>query len=129
MNRPQMLIIAASLAIAGTAFAAPAESGIVLDASNPFAKPSALPFNYPAFDKIKDEHFLPAYAAGMREQLREVAGIANNSKAPTFENTAETRASIWPERSIATMVLSNVGAFGLLAIPATSRSCSRMPAA
>jgi len=87
MNRPQMLIIAASLAIAGAAFAAPAESGAVLDASNPFAKPSALPFNYPAFDKIKDEHFLPAYAAGMREQLREVAGIANNPKAPTFDNT------------------------------------------
>ncbi len=87
MNRPQMLIIAASLAVAGAAFAAPAGSGTVLDASNPFAKPSALPFNYPAFDKIKDEHFLPAYAAGMREQLREVAGIANSAKAPTFENT------------------------------------------
>jgi peptidyl-dipeptidase Dcp len=82
-----MLIIAASLAIAGTAFAAQPAPSAVLDASNPFAKPSALPFNYPAFDKIKDEHFLPAYAAGMREQLREVAGIANNPKAPTFENT------------------------------------------
>ncbi len=87
MNRPQMLIIAASLAIAGSAFAAQPTPGAALDASNPFAKPSALPFNYPAFDKIKDEHFLPAYAAGMREQLREVAGIANNPKAPTFENT------------------------------------------
>jgi peptidyl-dipeptidase Dcp len=86
-----MLIIAASLAFAGAAIAAPvaapAGSGTVLDASNPFAKPSALPFNYPAFDKIKDEHFLPAYAAGMREQLREVASIANNPKAPTFDNT------------------------------------------
>ncbi|WP_227496623.1 M3 family metallopeptidase [Massilia litorea] len=87
MKRPQMLIIAASLAFAGAAFAAPTGSGTVLDASNPFAKPSALPFNYPAFDKIKDEHFLPAYAAGMREQLREIAGIANNPKAPTFDNT------------------------------------------
>ncbi|QNA90916.1 M3 family metallopeptidase [Massilia sp. Dwa41.01b] len=84
-----MLIIAASLAFAGAAFAATpaAPAGATLDASNPFAKPSALPFNYPAFDKIKDEHFLPAYAAGMREQLREVAGIANNPKAPTFDNT------------------------------------------
>jgi peptidyl-dipeptidase Dcp len=87
MNRPHMLIIAASLAFAGAAFAAPPGSGTVLDASNPFARPSALPLNYPAFDKIKDEHFLPAYAAGMREQLREVAGIANNPKAPTFDNT------------------------------------------
>jgi peptidyl-dipeptidase Dcp len=91
MKRPQMLIIAASLAFAGATVAAPvaapAGSATVLDASNPFAKPSALPFNYPAFDKIKDEHFLPAYAAGMREQLREIAGIANNPKAPTFDNT------------------------------------------
>jgi peptidyl-dipeptidase Dcp len=93
MTRPQTLIIAASLAsaVAGAAIAAPAtapiQSRTVLDASNPFAKPSALPFNYPAFDKIRDEHFLPAYAAGMREQLREVAAIANNPKAPTFENT------------------------------------------
>jgi peptidyl-dipeptidase Dcp len=82
-----MLIIAASLAFAGAAYAAQPAPATVLDASNPFAKPSALPFNYPAFDKIKDEHFLPAYAAGMREQLREIAGIANNPKAPTFDNT------------------------------------------
>ena len=87
MTRPKLLIIAASLAFAQAAFAAPVAPGPVLDASNPFAKPSSLPFNYPAFDKIKDEHFLPAYAAGMREQLREVEAIANNAQAPTFENT------------------------------------------
>jgi len=83
MNRPHMLIVAASLALLSTStIAAP-----VLEASNPFAKLSSLPFHYPAFDKIKDEHFQPAYAAGMREQLREIALIANNKKAPTFDNT------------------------------------------
>jgi peptidyl-dipeptidase Dcp len=87
MKRPQLLIVAASLALAHAAYAAPVAAGPVLDASNPFAKVSSLPFHYPAFDKIKDEHFLPAFAAGMREQLREVDGIANNPKAPTFENT------------------------------------------
>jgi peptidyl-dipeptidase Dcp len=85
MKRPQLLIVAASLALAHSAYAAPAAP--VLEASNPFAKASPLPLHYPAFDQIKDEHFLPAYAAGMREQLREVASIANNPKAPTFENT------------------------------------------
>jgi peptidyl-dipeptidase Dcp len=85
MKRPQLLIVAASLALAHSAYAAPAAP--VLEASNPFAKASPLPLHYPAFDKIKDEHFLPAYAAGMREQLREVASIANNPKAPTFDNT------------------------------------------
>jgi peptidyl-dipeptidase Dcp len=93
MKRPTLLIVAASLALAyaSSATAAPAAatatSAAALDASNPFAKPSTLPFQYPAFDKIKDEHFLPAYAAGMREHLREIDTIANNSKAPTFDNT------------------------------------------
>ena len=82
MNRPHLLIVAASLALAHTAIAAPA-----LDASNPFAKPSSLPLNYPAFDKIKNEHFLPAYAAGMAEHLREIDAIAGNKAAPTFDNT------------------------------------------
>jgi peptidyl-dipeptidase Dcp len=86
MNRPHLLIVAASLALIQPAFAAPAASA-ALEASNPFAKPSTLPFHYPAFDKIKDEHFLPAYAAGMREQLREIDGIANNPKPATFDNT------------------------------------------
>ncbi|MDP3668101.1 MAG: M3 family metallopeptidase [Telluria sp.] len=87
MNRPHMLIAALSLALAGVASAAPAAPAAVLDASNPFARISTLPLHYPAFDKIKDQHFLPAFAAGMRAQLREVDAIANNPKAPTFDNT------------------------------------------
>jgi len=95
MNRPKLLIVAASLvlAYAPVVMAAPAAGAATvaqassLDASNPFAKPSTLPFNYPAFDKIKDEHFLPAFAAGMQDNLREVDAIANNPKAPTFDNT------------------------------------------
>jgi peptidyl-dipeptidase Dcp len=87
MNHPHLLIVAASLALANAAFAAPAAPAAMLEASNPFSKISTLPFHYPAFDKIKDDHFLPAYAAGMREQLREIAGIANNPKPATFDNT------------------------------------------
>src|SRR5205085_4760449 len=34
---------------------------------NPLAAESALPYQYPQFDKIKDEHFVPAIEAGMRE--------------------------------------------------------------
>ncbi|HEU4853193.1 MAG TPA: M3 family metallopeptidase [Telluria sp.] len=86
MNRPQMLVIAASLAIAGSAFAAPVAKAS-LDAANPFAKASTLPFQYPAFDKIKDDHYAPAFNAGMAAQLAEVRKIADNPKAPTFDNT------------------------------------------
>nr|MBO2488894.1 dipeptidyl carboxypeptidase II [Gammaproteobacteria bacterium] len=58
-----------------------------LPPDNPFAKPSTLPYQLPPLDKIKNEHFMPAFEAGMEEQLREIAAIANNSAPPTFENT------------------------------------------
>jgi len=82
MNRPHMFVLAATLALVQSAYAAPA-----LPATNPLAAPSTLPFQYPAFDKIKDEHFQPAYMAGMREHLAEIAAIADNKDAPTFDNT------------------------------------------
>ncbi|MGZ8287812.1 MAG: M3 family metallopeptidase [Telluria sp.] len=94
MNQPKMLIIAASLALANAAFAAPApaaahatHTAAAFDPSNPFARASTLPLQYPAFDKIKNEHFEPAFAEGMRLEALEVQAIANNPKAPTFENT------------------------------------------
>src|SRR3984893_8355991 len=55
--------------------------------NNPLMNESALPYHVPPFDKIKDEHFAPAIEAGMREQLKEVELVANNSEKPTFENT------------------------------------------
>src|SRR6266481_2705726 len=54
---------------------------------NPLVEESALPYHYPPFDEIKDAHFVPAIEAGMREQLKEVDLVANNSEKPTFENT------------------------------------------
>src|SRR5213595_3353318 len=54
---------------------------------NPLAAESVLPYQYPSFDKIKDEHFVPAIEAGMRDQLKEIEPIANNPEKPTFDNT------------------------------------------
>src|SRR4026207_1681660 len=56
-------------------------------ADNPLLTESSLPYHVPPFDKIKDEHFAPAIEAGMREQLKEVEAVANNSEKPTFDNT------------------------------------------
>ena len=78
-----MLIVAASLALINCAALAASS----LPSTNPLAARSTLPFAYPAFDKIKDSHFQDAYTAGMRDRLAEVMKIANNPKAPTFENT------------------------------------------
>ncbi len=54
---------------------------------NPFARPSELPYEMPPFDLIREEHYLPAFDAGMAEQRAEVDAIADSADHPTFENT------------------------------------------
>ena len=39
------------------------------------------------FDKIENEHFLPAFNVAIEETRAEVQAIINNPEAPTFENT------------------------------------------
>ncbi len=56
-------------------------------APNALLSESPLPLRYPPFDKIRDADFAPALDAGMAEHLKEVAAIADNPAAPTFENT------------------------------------------
>ncbi|MDF2553743.1 MAG: family peptidase [Chryseobacterium sp.] len=55
--------------------------------SNPFMKKSKLQYEAPEFDKIKDEHFKPAFEFGLKQHDAEILKIANNSEAATFENT------------------------------------------
>ncbi|MDQ2987880.1 MAG: M3 family metallopeptidase [Pseudomonadota bacterium] len=83
MIRPHVILMASALAISSIAHAAPS----ALDPANPFARESALPFHYPAFDKITDADYAPAFAEGMRQQMAEIDAIANNPKPATFENT------------------------------------------
>ena len=54
---------------------------------NPFYSPSAVAFHAPPFDRIEDSDYQPAIEAGMAEQEKEMVAIANNSAAPTFQNT------------------------------------------
>ena len=55
--------------------------------NNPFFVESPLYMHYPQFDKIKNEHYLPAFERGMEEQLAEIDAITNQAEAPTFDNT------------------------------------------
>jgi len=55
--------------------------------SNPFAQESTLPYHTADFSKISNSDFAPAFEEGMKRQLEEVAQIADNPEAPTFENT------------------------------------------
>ncbi len=59
------------------------------DNENPFLTERETPFGTPPFDKIKTEHYLPAFEAGIEEQKKEIDAIVNNQDEPTFKNTIE----------------------------------------
>src|SRR3954452_1104384 len=91
-----LFLASAALAVVSTAPATAATrkasttSSATLPASNPFARPSTLPFETPDFSRIKDSDYLPALLAGMAQQKREVTAIANQKAPPTFDNTVVT---------------------------------------
>lgn len=55
--------------------------------TNPFFTEFQTEYGAPDFDKIKMEHYEPAFLKGMEEQNAEIKAIAGNPEAPTFENT------------------------------------------
>ena len=56
---------------------------------NPLLRESSAPFGAPEFDKIKNEHYLPAFEAGIAKAKAEIDAIVSNQEEPTFENTIE----------------------------------------
>ncbi|MFT3992727.1 MAG: M3 family metallopeptidase [Dysgonomonas sp.] len=54
---------------------------------NPFFTEYDTPNGVPPFDKIKAEHFLPAFEEGIKQQAAEIDSITNNPEPATFENT------------------------------------------
>lgn len=56
---------------------------------NPFFQSYENEYGAPPFDKIKTEHYMPAFTEGMKQHQAEIDSIANNPEAPTFANTIE----------------------------------------
>ena len=56
---------------------------------NPLLTESSAPFGAPEFDKIRNEHYLPAFKAAIAEAKAEIDAIVANPDEPTFENTIE----------------------------------------
>ena len=56
---------------------------------NPLLVEQDTPFGVPAFDKVKIEHYLPAFEKAIAENKAEIEAIVNNPEAPTFANTIE----------------------------------------
>jgi len=56
---------------------------------NPLLGAWTTPFETPPFDTLKEEHFRPAFDAGMAAQKKEIEAIVASAEAPTFANTVE----------------------------------------
>ncbi len=59
----------------------------MVDEINPFFAPYNTPFDAPPFDKIKAEHYMPAFEKGMTQGKAGLEKILQNSEEPTFLNT------------------------------------------
>jgi peptidyl-dipeptidase Dcp len=58
-----------------------------MNQENPFFTTWDTPFQAPPFDKIKTEHYKPAFEEAIRQQKAEIDSIATSTVAPTFDNT------------------------------------------
>jgi peptidyl-dipeptidase Dcp len=81
MRKPFLLLLALAIPAILCSFAPQAD--------NPLLGEFTAPFGAPPFDKIRVEHYKPAYLEGMRQQREAIAAIAGNAEAPTFANTIE----------------------------------------
>jgi peptidyl-dipeptidase Dcp len=63
------------------------EPAAATTSDNPLLVESKLPYHMPPFDKIKNEHFGPAYEAALAEHMKEVEAVAEQKAKPSFENT------------------------------------------
>ena len=57
--------------------------------NNPLLTKSTLPFGAPQFDKIENQHYIPAFKQAIEEGKAEVDAIVNSPETPSFENTIE----------------------------------------
>ena len=55
--------------------------------NNPLLRQSALEYELPEYSNLAEDHYYPAFQAGVSEQRGEVEAILKNSETPTFENT------------------------------------------
>src|SRR5882724_6967152 len=53
--------------------------------SNPFFEDWTAPFGAPPLDRIRPEHFAPAYDRALAEHTAEIAAIAENRDPPSFD--------------------------------------------
>ncbi len=60
-----------------------------MNEANPLLEESSLPYGAPAFDRIGNEHYKPAFEAAIARAKADIDAIVANAEDPTFENTIE----------------------------------------
>lgn len=78
-----------ALLLAGTIMSSCKQKREPQNEINPFFTEFNTPFQTPPFDKIKLEHYMPAYKEAIKQRREEIEKIANNPQTPTFANTIE----------------------------------------
>lgn len=78
MKKIRKIVLMTALTVSGTAIA-----------GNPLLENYQTAYQTIPFDKIKTEHYLPAFDEAMKQHDKEIAAIVNNSEQPTFANTIE----------------------------------------
>ncbi len=84
------------------------EESTVIDEGNPFFTDWDTPYGIPPFAEIRDEHFKPAFDAGIAELRADVAALRDNPEPPTFENTIEALEFAGSSLTAVNLVFSNI---------------------
>ena len=77
-----LLGMLSSIAFIGSCAMPSSNQKLILESSakieNPFFSESSLYMKYPHFDKVKNEHYAPAFEKGMENHMKEIEAIAKN---------------------------------------------------
>lgn len=82
--------------------------GCTTDMDNPLLTEFDTPHGVPPFDKIKTDHYIPAFEAGMEQHKADIDAIVANPDPPTFDNTIEALEYSGETLRRARMVFSNM---------------------
>ena len=65
------------------------QAGKTRAGANPLLGKWTTPFEMPPFDRVRDEHFMPAFDRAFADNVAEIEAIAKDPATPTFQNTID----------------------------------------
>jgi peptidyl-dipeptidase Dcp len=87
--RKTLAAIILAAAFAPALAAPPAKPETKVGTGNPLLEEWTTPFGVPPFDRVKPEHFKPAYEVAIAAERKEIDGIIGNPAPASFANTIE----------------------------------------